>query len=79
MNKILTPDTRPAEQFTDAKAAVERLIDLYSQATGFLTAHFQKAMDSAAPAMRIRAFYPEIRFTTSSYAQLPDPTDRPAD
>ena len=70
MNKILTPDARPAEQFTDAKAAVERLIQLYSQATGFLTSHFQKAMDSAAPAMRIRAFYPEIRFTTSSYAQV---------
>ena len=70
MNKILTPDARRAEQFTDAKAAVERLIELYSQATGFLTSHFQKAMDSAAPAMRIRAFYPEIRFTTSSYAQV---------
>ncbi|HDZ82526.1 MAG TPA: AMP nucleosidase [Roseobacter sp.] len=70
MNKILTPDARPAEQFTDAKAAVERLIELYSQATGFLTTHFQRAMDSAAPAMRIRAFYPEIRFTTSSYAQV---------
>ncbi len=27
-------------------------------------------MDSAAPETRIRAFYPEIRFTTSSYAQV---------
>ena len=70
MTKILTPDARPAEQFTDAAAAVARLIELYSQATGFLSTHFQKAMDSAAPETRIRAFYPEIRFTTSSYAQV---------
>ncbi|MCF7727280.1 AMP nucleosidase [Sulfitobacter sp. M220] len=70
MTKILTPDARPAEQFTDAAAAVARLIELYGQATGFLSAHFQKAMDSAAPETRIRAFYPEIRFTTSSYAQV---------
>ncbi|WP_138924556.1 AMP nucleosidase [Sulfitobacter sp. BSw21498] len=70
MTKILTPDARPAEQFTDAAAAVARLIELYSQATGFLSEHFQKAMDSAAPETRIRAFYPEIRFTTSSYAQV---------
>ena len=70
MTRILTPDARPAEQFTDAAAAVARLIELYSQATGFLSTHFQKAMDSAAPETRIRAFYPEIRFTTSSYAQV---------
>ena len=70
MTKILTPDARPAEQFTDAAAAVARLIELYGQATGFLSAHFQKAMASAAPETRIRAFYPEIRFTTSSYAQV---------
>ena len=70
MTRILTPDARPAEQFTDAAAAVARLIELYSQATGFLSAHFQKAMDSAAPETRIRAFYPEIRFTPSSYAQV---------
>ncbi|GLO77028.1 AMP nucleosidase [Sulfitobacter pontiacus] len=70
MTRILTPDARPAEQFTDAAAAVARLIELYSQATDFLSTHFQKAMDSAAPETRIRAFYPEIRFTTSSYAQV---------
>jgi len=70
MTRILTPDARPAEQFTDAAAAVARLIELYSQATGFLSTHFQKAMDSTAPETRIRAFYPEIRFTTSSYAQV---------
>ncbi len=70
MTRILSPDSPPAEQFTDAKKAVERLILLYQQATGFLTEHFQKAMDEAATDTRIRAFYPEIRFTTSTYAQV---------
>jgi AMP nucleosidase len=70
MTRILSPDSPPAEKVTDATKAVERLIALYSQATGFLTEHFQKAMDDAPPATRIRAFYPEIRFTTSSYARV---------
>jgi len=70
MTSILTPDTPPAQSFTDAAAAVEHLIALYTQATSFLTGHFQKAMDDKAPQTRIRAFYPEIRFTTSSYAQV---------
>ena len=59
MNRILSPDSPPAEKFTDATKAVEHLIMLYRQATGFLTEHFQKSMDDAPPATRIRAFYPE--------------------
>ncbi len=70
MTRILSPDSPPAEKFTDATKAVEHLIMLYRQATGFLTEHFQKSMDDAPPTKRIRAFYPEIRFTTSSYAQV---------
>jgi AMP nucleosidase len=70
MTRILSPDTPPAEKFTDAAKAVAQLIALYSQATDFLTEHFKKAMDHDVPDTRIRAFYPEIRFTTSSYAQV---------
>ena len=70
MTGILTPDATSPQTFTDATAAVEQLIKLYGQATKFLTDHFQKAMDDKPPATRIRAFYPEIRFTTTSYAQV---------
>lgn len=70
MTGTLTPDTPPAHSYTDAAAAVDQLIALYTQATTFLTEHFQKAMDDEVPDTRIRAFYPEIRFTTSSYAQV---------
>ena len=67
---ILTPDAAPAEAFTDAKAAVDRLTELYTQATEFLRARFNNAMQQTPEDTRIRAFYPEVRFTTSSYAQV---------
>jgi AMP nucleosidase len=49
---------------------VDRLTMLYAQSVEFLRAHFTKAMEAGAPETRIRAFYPEVRFTTSSYAQV---------
>ena len=67
---ILTPDTAPVEEFTDATAAVDRLTQLYMQATNFLRDNFAKVMQGAPNSTRIRAFYPEVRFTTSSYAQV---------
>ena len=67
---ILTPDAPPAEAFTDATAAVDRLTELYAQATTFLSEQFSATMQSAAPDTRIRAFYPELRFTTSTYASV---------
>ncbi|MHA6264370.1 AMP nucleosidase [Arenibacterium sp. CAU 1754] len=70
MSIIDTPSTIQAEQFTDATQAVDRLIELYSQATDFLCTHFVQVMQNGAPAHRIRAFYPEIRVTTTTYAQV---------
>jgi AMP nucleosidase len=66
----LTPETPPAEAFTDAAAAVDRLTSLYTQATTFLRNHFVATLANPADGPRIRAFYPEVRFTTSSYAQV---------
>ena len=67
---ILTPDAPPAEAFTDAKEAVDRLMALYAQATDFLRERFAATMQSATPDTRMRAFYPEVRFTTSTYAKV---------
>jgi len=67
---ILTPDAPHAESFRDATAAVDRLTELYTQATTFLRDSFTAAMETTPGASRIRAFYPEVRFTTSSYAQV---------
>jgi AMP nucleosidase len=63
-----TPDVPAAEAFTDAGAAVERLILLYETAADFLRDRFSAALAGGRPAGRIRAFYPEIRLTTSTFA-----------
>ncbi len=70
MTIIKTPDTPVAEDFTDPEAAVARLELLYNQATDFLCEGFSAAMQDGAPSARIRAYYPEIRIKTSSYAQV---------
>ncbi|MEP1199811.1 AMP nucleosidase [Tateyamaria sp.] len=57
-------------EFHDAAAAVAHLCDLYEDAIQFLSGQFQRAMEHGAPEGRIRAYYPEIRFTTSSYARV---------
>ncbi len=70
MTIIKTPDVPTPEKFTDPAAAVARLEELYEKATQFLCDSFAKAMEQGTPAERYRAFYPEIRIKTSSYAQV---------
>ncbi len=70
MTDILTPNVPPPELFQDAAKAVARLEELYTQATKFLCDHFVEAIAHGAPALRIRAFYPQVMFETSSYAQV---------
>ncbi|MBW4707050.1 AMP nucleosidase [Roseobacter sp. YSTF-M11] len=70
MTNIQTPDVPATEEFHDAKAAVARLEQLYAQATEFLCKHFITAMQDGAPASRVRAFYPEVLFKTSTFAQV---------
>ncbi|MEP4194530.1 MAG: AMP nucleosidase [Aliishimia sp.] len=70
MNKIDTPTNPSPEIFHDAVAAVDRLEELYFEATSFLRTRFMQAMEHGAPANRARAFYPEVRFRTSTYAQV---------
>ncbi|WP_226780133.1 AMP nucleosidase [Oceaniglobus trochenteri] len=65
---IVTPETRAHETFTDPAAAVLRLQELYDEACQFLGRHFLAAISGDAPTSRYRAFYPEIRFTTTSFA-----------
>lgn len=64
---VLTPDHPEPAAFSDAAEAVARLEALYVQATGFLSEQFNRVIRSGKPAARIRAFYPEIRFTTTSF------------
>ncbi len=66
---ILTPPTPPAQVFRDAAAAVARLEELYTIATEFLHRHFADILSHGRPEARYRAFYPEIRMTTTSFAK----------
>ena len=66
---ILTPDPVAAEAFSDPAAAVARLEDLFSEATGFLSRHFSTTVTGPKPPARIRAFYPEIRLTVSTFGK----------
>ena len=64
-----TPAPIAPEAFTDPVAAVDRLEELYFTATAFLSQHFARAVTGHRPATRIRAFYPEIRLTTTSHVK----------
>lgn len=65
---IRTPDLPAAEYFDDADAAVARLIELYDASVSFLCARFSETLNGAVADCRFRAFYPEIRLTTTTFA-----------
>ncbi|RPE64774.1 AMP nucleosidase [Pacificibacter maritimus] len=66
--EIETAPVRASEKFSDAKAAVVRLQELYTEATTFLIDRFSVAVTSKMPTARYRAFYPEVRVTVRSHA-----------
>ena len=70
MTHIETPVSSGHTLFRDATEAVDRLTALYGEATAFLRDRFFDAMENGAPGGRVRAFYPEIRFRTASYAKV---------
>ncbi|MDN5786215.1 AMP nucleosidase [Pseudorhodobacter sp.] len=66
---VLTPRRALVESFSNPEAAVDRLEALYFEATGFLAEHFSAAVLGERPDARVRAFYPEIRLTTTSFSK----------
>ncbi|WP_309666857.1 AMP nucleosidase [Tabrizicola sp.] len=66
----LCPELRLPESFADAHAAVARLEELYAEATAFLVHHFSETVLKGRPHTRIRAFYPEIRLTVTSFDKV---------
>lgn len=67
---IRTPDLPPHEAFTDPKKAVVRLNELYAASVRFLSENFVAALRDGQPDARFRAFYPEIRLTTTTHAKM---------
>lgn len=66
----LTPDAGQSKPFTSAKDAVEHLKSLYTQSIQFLRDHFSATMEHGPNGKKYRAFYPEIRLITKSYAAI---------
>ncbi len=67
---IETPEPIAEREFADAKAAVDALCTIYERNTAFLRDAFEKIHHGQTPAVRYRAYYPEIGIVTSSYARV---------
>ncbi|HEX7081476.1 MAG TPA: AMP nucleosidase [Gammaproteobacteria bacterium] len=67
---MLAPPPIPTERFDDAAAAVARLEEIYERNTAFLRARFEAYASGDDPEGRIRAAYPFVRITTTTYARL---------
>ena len=68
--QIESPATPDPQAYTDPQAAVEALVALYEQSTGFLRQKFTSALKGQPVTARYRAFYPEIRLTTTSHTRV---------
>lgn len=66
---IITPKVLEAESFTNAEAAIERLKEIYQISFKFLCDRFEEALKTGVADTAYRAFYPEIRFTSTSYTK----------
>ena len=65
---VNTPNGPAHEAFSDPEAAVRRLVELYDLSAKFLCQNFMEVLEHGMPEGRVRAFYPEIRLSTKSYA-----------
>ncbi|SLN58738.1 AMP nucleosidase [Roseivivax jejudonensis] len=68
--EIRTPAAHAPRTFDDPEEAVACLAALYDEAVDFLTGAFETAMREGHPGMRQRAFYPEVRITTTSHSKM---------
>ncbi|MEE9427121.1 MAG: AMP nucleosidase [Paracoccaceae bacterium] len=66
---INSPSVPADKTFTDANAAVARLKEIYQISSVFLCERFAKSVSGAKPTTRIRAYYPQVCITTTSYAK----------
>ena len=65
---IESPDAPEHEAFSNPEDAVARLQELYQTAARFLCHRFGEVITQGKPEKRIRAYYPEVRITTQTFA-----------
>ncbi len=67
---ILRPPPLATGSFTDARAAVGRLEEIYERNTGFLRDRFERYARGEPLHGRVRATYPFVRIKTETHARL---------
>lgn len=67
---VRTPDYSPPQLVSDAGEALAELQRIYDTGTQFLRDRFSEIMDGKQIEARFRAYYPEIRIATASYANV---------
>ena len=68
---VATPPAEKKKSFSHASEAVDALCALYSRNTGFLRDRFQEFGSAGnQAAKRYRAFYPQVRVSTSSFTHV---------
>ena len=60
----------PHRAFDDPAAAVDHLIALYETAAAHIRARFEAMLAGEVLERRVRAFYPEIRFSSDTYSRV---------
>lgn len=71
VNPITLPPVMPFTSFTDARAAVQRLVDIYTRNTAFIREEFAAYVKNGIPGKRrIRACYPAIRIKVNTYQEV---------
>lgn len=69
-NDILCPKVPADQNFDDPTEAVNRLVEIYRISSEFLCEKFGRVINGADPTNRMRAFYPEIRIVTNTFAKI---------
>ena len=67
---LMLPGDKPTKNFENPKDAVAYLILLYREASDFLCEKFISVLETGQSSCRYRAYYPEVRITTTSYASV---------
>ncbi|MFP8966737.1 AMP nucleosidase [Pokkaliibacter sp. CJK22405] len=67
---LVTPPVLETRAYSDAEAAVERLIEIYERNTSWLRQRFDEVIEGQHPDTRHRACYPMIHFETSTHSSV---------
>jgi len=69
MNRPIAPDLFRPERFDSAKAAVQRLHDIYDANTARLRDAFRATVAGKAPTARVRACYPYVAISVADFGR----------